>query len=111
MNHKIIFTEDKMFVNGAKVKDYKKSLPKEYGINYEDDLPKETNFVCKKCGAKLEYDIDREEDSGGNSFGVGIFNCTNEECGQWYGVIYPTDKDGDMVTYRIKPNYNKWRMK
>ena len=28
MNHKIIFTEDKMFVNGAKVKDYKKTLPK-----------------------------------------------------------------------------------
>ena len=30
MNHKIIFTEDKMYVNGTKVKDYKKSLPKEY---------------------------------------------------------------------------------
>ena len=62
MNHKIIFTEDKMFVNGNKVKDYKKSLPKEYGINYEDDLPKGTKFICKKCGSKLEYDINREED-------------------------------------------------
>ena len=60
MNHKIIFTKDKMFVNGVKVKDYKKSLPKKYGMTYEDELPKGTKFICKKCRSKKLKELRRE---------------------------------------------------
>ena len=56
---------------------------------------------------RSEDDVDWEEDSGGNASGAGIFNCTNEECGKWHGVIYPTDEGGDMINYTVKPNYRE----
>ena len=49
-----------MFANGTAVKDYKKSLPKKYGMTYEDELPKGTKFICKKCGSKKLKELRRE---------------------------------------------------
>ena len=73
MNHKIIFTEDKMFVNGTKVKDYKKNLSKENeimdAIKLADGL-----LPCPFCGGEAKFYKDEKRD------GIGIYvKCIN--CG------------------------------
>jgi len=68
---------------------------------------KTEEFKCKKCDSFLKEESRIEYDCAENPYSEPFFKCLNKDCEEEYDVIYPFEKDGDKITNKVLPKYNK----